>query len=278
MADVTCWSDIQQLCQPGHGGGNSLVAAMHAGGVIHDATLLNQSSSGIAAVLAPKATGTVNLAWGLRHQPVHIIALFSSTSALLAPPGQGSYSAANAVMDALGEARQRTGTPTVSIQWGAWSAGMASRSAAVASRISKSGLGTIAPHSGLAVLGRLVSRPGASAWTSTVLASPIDWSRLQASSGGAAPPLFGEFQENPTVEVAKLGGDQLITPMLPVLPRGSASRRPSVLGAHVRALVASVLGREVLADEPLMDAGLDSLGRNRGAVMRCRAVVYLDRR
>lgn len=48
------------------------------------------------------------------------------------------------------------GLRSVSIMWGAWATGMAAKDATTAQRFQRLGMGTIAPHTGLAALGQLL--------------------------------------------------------------------------------------------------------------------------
>lgn len=80
-----------------------------AGGVLHDATLQNQSPLSITMVAAPKLSGACHLSKGVGLLPVIHCSLFSSTSALFGPPGQANYSSANAQLDALATCLQKMG-------------------------------------------------------------------------------------------------------------------------------------------------------------------------
>ena len=74
-----------------------------------------------AATLAPKVTGTLNLAAALSYESLDFMILCSSVAAVAPEPGQSDYATANAFLDAFARHhRQETGTPTVSIGWGVW--------------------------------------------------------------------------------------------------------------------------------------------------------------
>ena len=82
----------------------------HAGGVLQDATLPKQTLSLLRAVAVPKLDGIMRLSEVFGHgTPVDAVTLFSSTAALLGPPGQGNYAAANAQLNAWSQATQSAG-------------------------------------------------------------------------------------------------------------------------------------------------------------------------
>ena len=105
---------------------------VHAAGVLDDAPLLFKDVDSARRVLAPKVQGALHLDALLAEDPPDHLVLFSSTSALLGPPGQVDYTAANAFLNALAS-RKRTegGALTVAVDWGVWQGvGMAAALAA----------------------------------------------------------------------------------------------------------------------------------------------------
>ena len=105
-----------------------LAGVLHAGGVLADATLPNQSLAGLWTVFAPKAAGTGHLATSAAAtlQPLSAVKLFSSVAAALGTGGQANYAAANALLDDAASCMQQGGLPGMAVNWGAWAgAGMA---------------------------------------------------------------------------------------------------------------------------------------------------------
>jgi acyl transferase domain-containing protein/thioesterase domain-containing protein len=92
----------------------------HAAGVIDDGLIAQKEQATIERVLAPKVQGALVLEEVLGDGPRDFMVLFSSSSAVLGPPGQVDYVAANAFLDALARRRTAAGKPTLALQWGVW--------------------------------------------------------------------------------------------------------------------------------------------------------------
>jgi NADPH:quinone reductase-like Zn-dependent oxidoreductase len=123
---------------------------LHAGGVLADAAIANQTCAGARQVLAPKATAMKLLSKYMSATPMAGAVLFSSVAALLGSAGQANYAAGNATLDAAARALRVAGRPVVSVQFGAWAgAGMAAATAAKAEAI---GVGALQPEQGLKAL------------------------------------------------------------------------------------------------------------------------------
>ncbi|PNG99823.1 Phenolphthiocerol synthesis polyketide synthase type I Pks15/1, partial [Tetrabaena socialis] len=126
---------------------------VHAGGVLADATLANQTHAALRRVLAPKQSSLDQLAALARLHPASGTVLFSSIASLLGAPGQANYAAANAALDGYAAACLGQGMAAVSVQWGAWAGGgMAAQDAQTAARVERMGMALIAPQQGLAAL------------------------------------------------------------------------------------------------------------------------------
>ena len=166
-------------------------AVMHAGGVLADATVANQTAAGVRTVFAPKVQGVLNIgpvhsAWG-RH------VLFSSIAALWGSTGQLQYSAANSLLDALSVGTQQLGVTVTSVNWGGWAGGgMAARQAATAARMERAGIGMVQPARGLAVLGRVLQP--CSGIGSPIACAQLDLPRFLSNVAPAQSPMYDDLQ------------------------------------------------------------------------------------
>ncbi len=187
----------------------------------------------------------------LRRQPVTTTVLFSSVASLLGSPGQANYAAANAALDAAASSLQASGVSAVSVQWGAWAgAGMAASDPQTAARVARLGMGLISPASGLAALeGALSASPFTTQPAAVLSATPFNWPRFLGRLQPAPPPLFESFVTSQAASTLSHHS----------AAAASLSDLASVSG-RVQAAVSAVVGHDLAADEPLMAAGLDSLG------------------
>ncbi|MFF1309178.1 SDR family NAD(P)-dependent oxidoreductase, partial [Streptomyces sp. NPDC058307] len=131
-----------------------LTAVVHAAGVLDDATVESLTPQRIATVLVAKAHAAWNLHELTEGMGLAGFVLYSSAAAILGSPGQGSYAAANAFLDALAAHRRDQGLAGQSLAWGVW----AERSTITAhlddadmSRLARGGIQPITTAQGLAL-------------------------------------------------------------------------------------------------------------------------------
>ncbi|KAK9803914.1 hypothetical protein WJX72_004698 [[Myrmecia] bisecta] len=238
-------------------GGGSFPAAtiMHAGGILQDATLANQSAASLRAAAAPKLDGILRLADALGGSPAAGVVLFSSTAALLGAAGQANYAAANAALNSWAGTQQAAGISATSIMWGAWATGMAASDPSIARRFERLGMGLIQPAAGLEALSRARQSRNAQ-----VVANPFIWSKLQ-QPGQPIPFMFELFKPDETAAHALPipGGSRTPSRGLPSQGLSLEASKASTL-AGLDEIVLSMLGTKVSHNQPLMEAGLDSLG------------------
>ncbi|WP_052420709.1 type I polyketide synthase, partial [Hyalangium minutum] len=227
----------------------------HSAGVLDDGILLRQTPERFRKVLAPKVDAALALHELTRDRVLDRFVLFSSVASLMGSQGQGNYAAANAFLDALAHALRDEGVSAVSINWGAWTEGMAGRlDAQQSGRVASQGMGVIPPEEGIALLERVLVSGAAN-----LAVLPIDWSALTARAA-ALPPFLAEVAPRGEQQGAPvLVGTELVER----LRRAAPDERAELLRAAVQGQAAKVLGAPSASDvplrRPLRELGLDSL-------------------
>eukprot|EP00879_Flechtneria_rotunda_P014304 GHRR01014944.1.p1 GENE.GHRR01014944.1~~GHRR01014944.1.p1 ORF type:complete len:677 (+),score=280.93 GHRR01014944.1:73-2031(+) len=249
--------------------GAPLLGMFHASGALQDATLRRQTLKGLHRVWGPKASAWSTWQRVNKQQPVLFSLLFSSVASLMGSAGQANYAAANAALDEHAAIGLRQGLPAFSIRWGAWAgAGMAATDV-VKAKVAALGMGLVQPAAGLAALERLLTTPTLATavqlqhgHVSVVEVVPLKQNRL-LQRYKQLPILFSDLAERAQVSAGRTVSETAVkTPEVPMQPSTAAATAAEQwdVAAAVNTAVHTVLGREVAGDEPLMAAGLDSLG------------------
>ena len=246
-----------------------LTGVVHAAGVLDDGVVGSLSPERVDGVLAAKADAGWYLHELTEHLDLGLFVLFSSAAGVFGSPGQGSYAAANAFLDALAAYRQQRGLVGISVAWGLWeqASGMVGGlSEADLSRMARSGVGALSNEHGLELFD-----VASSSGRALVLAAPLDLGvlRAHARTGGVLPLLRGLVR----VPAHRAGeqGASLVRRLAGV----SVVEREGVLLELVREQVAVVLGHAsgegVDPRRAFKDLGFDSLAavelRNRLGVV-----------
>lgn len=90
-------------------GSSQLSAIMHAGGVLQDGLLLQQTAASVRAVCAPKLCFMAHASMAAQLQAVQAFNLFSSVASFVGSAGQANYAAANSALDCWASILQRRG-------------------------------------------------------------------------------------------------------------------------------------------------------------------------
>ncbi len=132
QADVVDFQQVRRAIKAVRARFGTINGVFHAAGMIDDGLVAIKTLESAHKVLAPKIAGVRALDKLLPPGSVDIFAVFSSTSAIVGPPGQIDYAAANAVLDAVASSR----ADGLSMIFGIWAdVGMAARLAAGPARL-----------------------------------------------------------------------------------------------------------------------------------------------
>ncbi|WP_410671431.1 type I polyketide synthase [Amycolatopsis sp. cmx-4-68] len=164
-------------------------AVVHAAGVDRPTALADADPAEFAAVLAAKVDGATHL--DALTGDLDAFVLFSSISGTWGSGGQGAYSAANACLDALAQARRDRGLAATAVAWGPWDGGgMASRGDA-ADQLRRRGLNPMDPALAVRALAQAVG-----AGETALVVADVDWARFTPAFTAARPrPLLDTIPE-----------------------------------------------------------------------------------
>jgi acyl transferase domain-containing protein/NADPH:quinone reductase-like Zn-dependent oxidoreductase/acyl carrier protein len=229
-----------------------LAGVFHAAMVLEDALIGEIDDDSLARVLAPKAAGAWNLHVQTRDCGLEQFVLFSSVSALIGNPGQGSYAAANAYLDALARHRRARGLPALSVQWGAIDdVGVVAANPILREHLGLYGVSAFASADGLAALIDALRDDA-----EVLCLADVDWTALARVAPVARSPRFAEMG---SADAATVGRRETLAEQLQAL---DASERAEVVQSQIVQIVSRVteLPVEMIRpDKSLRDMGVDSL-------------------
>ncbi|MGB3441617.1 MAG: SDR family NAD(P)-dependent oxidoreductase [Actinophytocola sp.] len=234
-----------------------LTSVVHTAAVLDDATVDALTPDQVENSLRPKAEAAVHLHELTSADDLAEFVLFSSIGSVLGGYGQGSYAAANAVLDALAQRRRAAGLPAVSMAWGLWDerGGMAGKlTPAELDRMVRSGATPMTAGEGLALFDAARRVPDA-----LVIPAKLDLAALRGSVEDGGVPHLLRGLVRPMVRRASAAASETGW-----RPSGSTpeARRKDVLDL-VRRHAAVVLGHDsaaaVESDRAFRELGFDSL-------------------
>ncbi|MFE6093642.1 type I polyketide synthase [Streptomyces massasporeus] len=252
VADRTALAGVLASVPAAH----PLRGVVHTAGVLDDGVIASQTPERLDAVLRPKADAAWNLHELTRDAGLTAFVLFSSVAAAVGGPGQSTYAAANAHLDALARRRAASGLPATSIAWGLWEQATGLTGGLTETdlkRIARSGFRTVPQELGTALfdLALDTGRP-------YLVATPLDIPVLRRQP--QVPVLLRSLVRVPVRATARGAADA--GPGLADRLTGldEAAQHTVVLDA-VSAEIARVLGRSGTVDpeRPLQSSGFDSL-------------------
>ncbi|MGA6163603.1 SDR family NAD(P)-dependent oxidoreductase [Amycolatopsis magusensis] len=190
QADVTSAEDVRDLVSTAKRTFGALNGIVHAAGTLRDGFLSGKNAADVRAVLAPKVSGTRNLADATRGEQLDFFVLCSSTAGAWGNPGQTDYATANAFLDEFAAHHENA----VSIGWPAWrNGGMRVDEKALAA----AGLTALDDETGVEIFRRALGGE-----RSHVLALAGDQEKILAAVGGARPKVTVESEPD---EIAIVG-------------------------------------------------------------------------
>ena len=231
-----------------------LTAVVHAAGTLDDGVITGLTPERVDAVLRPKADAAWNLHELTREIPLTAFVLFSSLAGTLGNPGQASYCAANAYLDALAGLRRAEGLPATALVWGPWDQAdgmMSELNAADQARMARTGVLPMTAEEGLTLFDAALCLDHPA-----LVAARFDRMTLRARDG-AIPDLLSDLV---TAPARRTDRQYSLAARLTQAPE--AGREALVLDV-VRDAVATILGHavpaEVGAQQTFRALGFDSL-------------------
>ncbi|WP_425563136.1 type I polyketide synthase, partial [Microbispora amethystogenes] len=260
-----------------------LVGVVHLAGVLDDGVIGSLTPERMDRVLRPKVDAALNLHELTRDHDLAAFVLFSSASGVFGTPGQGSYAAANAFLDALAAHRRGGGLTAQSLAWGLWAddAGMAGELADTdRQRLSRNGVEPLSAQQGLELFDVACTVD-----SGTLVPIRLDFAAL-AEAGAELPSLFRTLVRVPTRRVAAVGGGASSAVRERFAGLTAAERVAAALDI-VRTQAAAVLGHAgveaIEPDRAFGELGFDSLsavelrnGLNAATGLRLPASLVFD--
>lgn len=246
--DVADPDDLRRLLA-GISSACPLTAILHTAGVVDDGVLASLTADRVAKVFRPKVDAALALDRATADLPLAAFVLFTSISGLIGNAGQGSYAAANTLLDALAAHRRARGASGLSLAWGPWTnTGMAAELGDVErARLRRLGLVPLAPAEGLALFDAALAFAG----EATLVPTRFDLAELARQTDALPPVLRGLVRPSAGLRRA---ANQPVGPRPATL---SEQDLVDLVGAEAKAVL-GVSGR-LASDRALQELGLDSL-------------------
>ncbi|MEU2822719.1 type I polyketide synthase [Streptomyces bacillaris] len=243
-----------------------LCAVVHTAGALDDGLLDGLTGERVAAVLRPKLDAAHHLDRLTRGADLSAFVVFSSAAGVLGSPGQASYSAANAALDALVAERRRLGLPGLSLAWGPWerASGMtAELGGADRRRIDRRGARGLSDQEAMALLDTVCAADAAPPEDG----SPVVLAHLDLTARGDGPvhPMLRSLvRRGPAATTGAKGTPSAAAALRHRLDTAAdAPERELILRELVLAQAADVLGHTdsgaLSATAPFLSVGFDSL-------------------
>ncbi|MEV4921211.1 type I polyketide synthase, partial [Streptomyces tirandamycinicus] len=238
---------------------HGVTGVVHAAGVLDDGVVGSLTSQRLGRVLRPKVDAAWHLHEATKDVALDAFVLFSSVAGVLGGPGQGSYAAGNAFLDALALHRRTAGLPAVSMPWGPWTrdGGMTGTlSDTDTRRIARSGMPELTPADGAALF-------DASMAVDEAIVLPVRFDLPTLRRQGDVPSVLRGLVRGRAARRAATGSAASAGLRERLAWLGGEPERREALLDLVRGQVAVVLGhadaRTIDASRAFSDLGFDSL-------------------
>ncbi|GAA1695397.1 type I polyketide synthase [Streptomyces yatensis] len=241
-----------------------LTAVVHSAGVLDDGVIDALTVERAAGVLRPKVDAARNLHELTAGMELSAFVLFSSAAGTTGGPGQGSYAAGNAFLDALAAQRRADGLPAVSIAWGAWAGSGMVIDGDLEGHMERGGVAPMDPDLAISALQRALDLD-----EPFVLVADAAWDRLGEELGGTRPtPMLSELTKPRRSNVSSTSADpepaeSAAAELRASLEGLSSAKRQRSLRKLVRQHVAAVLVHAtpdaIESNQSFRELGFDSL-------------------
>ncbi len=229
---------------------------VHSAAVIEDGLIRNISRRQMRRVLAPKILGAHNLHELTLNRKLDFFVMYSSATTLFGNPGQASYIAANAHLEAYAAALRAAGHRALCVRWGAIDdAGYLARNSQVRDALNKR-MGGL-PLTAAVALDALEELLMADRSGLGVL--DLDWNTLSRSLPSAGTPRFSELA---ITEDHGAGGDDQRVDVRSLLDTLAPTELVSTLSAILKKEIGEILRiapEKISEHRVLNDLGFDSL-------------------
>jgi acyl transferase domain-containing protein/thioesterase domain-containing protein len=231
-----------------------LGAVIHTAGVLEDGMLEDLDGERLERVMRPK----VDAAWHLHELTAGAglsrFLLFSSAAGILGNPGQASYAAANAFLDALAAHRRSRGLPGISMAWGPWAGSGMAHDLGDAQQVRLQRLGVIAmpPERALELFDRAQGLEAAL----VVPVMPSGSALRAAASVGMLPSILRDLA--PARSATEAGA--LARRLAEVPEEGRQALVLDLVRGHAAAVLGHAGAEEVEPERAFQELGFDSLG------------------
>ncbi|MFI5003518.1 MAG: SDR family NAD(P)-dependent oxidoreductase, partial [Solirubrobacterales bacterium] len=233
-----------------------LGAVIHAAGILDDGVIESLTAERLRPVLACKLDAAWHLHELTSHMDLRAFVLFSSAAGTFGAPGQGSYAAANAFLDALAAHRRARGLAGASLAWGLWeqAGGLTGElDQAALARMARAGVSPLSSEQGLELYDAACALE-----EPLLLPVNLDLATLRGHArAGFLPPLLRGLVRVPLPRAAERGS---LARRLAATPE---AEHEGIVMELVRAETAAVLGhsgaRTIDPERTFQELGFDSL-------------------